>query len=76
MGIKDRLLTQGSLASQYDGQTPPNWELGIDSKLHNLASVSGNPSYTSVTGRPNIQASRLDRNNGITPPKYSDKFPS
>ena len=71
MGILDKLTTEGSNLSQYDGQTPPISNQDTpDSKLHLEYSINGTPG---LPGYP--QPSSLDMD-GITPPKYSDNLPS
>jgi hypothetical protein len=70
MGLLDKLTTDGSQLSGFDGQTPPitNQDTA-ESKLHYAYSINGNPN---LTGYPT--PSQLDLN-GITPPKYSDNLP-
>lgn len=68
MSILNKLQSQGSTLSQYNGTTPstPNF---AGSKLHNTYSLNGDPN---VVGKPN--PSNLDLN---TPPvKYLDNLPS
>lgn len=68
MSILNKLQSQGSTLSQYNGTTPstPNF---AGSKLHNTYSLNGDPN---VAGKPN--PSNLDLN---TPPaKYLDNLPS
>lgn len=87
MGLKDKLLKDGSTLTPYDGNTPvPNVLSTKASLLH--AGVSGQPGY-SLNGQfafqvgreytsyddgvPNVlpQPSILDLN-GVTPPKYKN----
>jgi hypothetical protein len=70
MGLLDKLTTDGSQLSGFDGQTPPvtNQDTA-DSKLHFTYSINGNPN---IPGFPT--PSQLDLN-GVTPPKYSDNLP-
>ena len=70
MGLLDKLTTDGSQLSGFDGQTPPvtNQDTA-DSKLHFTYSINGNPN---IPGFPT--QSQLDLN-GVTPPKYSDNLP-
>lgn len=70
MGLLEKLTTEGSQLSQFDGQTPPITDLDTaQSTLHNTYSINGNPN---LPGYPT--PSQLDMN-GITPPKYSDNLP-
>jgi len=68
MGLKDKLTTQGSNLSQWDGQTPGNY-VGKGSRLHYEYSINDNPH---LNGLP--QPSQLDLE-GVTPPKYLDNPP-
>ena len=70
MGLLDKLTTDGSQLSGFDGQTPPvtNQDTA-DCKLHFTYSINGNPN---LPGFPT--PSQLDLN-GVTPPKYSDNLP-
>tara|TARA_R110002020_G_scaffold252142_1_gene465934 strand:+ start:4705 stop:4920 length:216 start_codon:yes stop_codon:yes gene_type:complete len=70
MGIKEKLTTQGSNLSQYDGNTPPQSLSSLQtSVLHNEFSINGSP------GLPNYPSpSNLDMD-GVTPPKYLDNPP-
>jgi hypothetical protein len=70
MGILNRLQTEGSNLSEFDGTTPPITNLDTsDSVLHNAYSLNGDPN---VPGMP--QPSQLDLD-GVTPPKYLDNLP-
>jgi hypothetical protein len=70
MGLLDKLTTDGSQLSQFDGQTPPVSNTDVStSKLHYSYSINGNPN---LPGYPT--PSQLDTN-GVTPPKYSDNLP-
>lgn len=70
MGLLDKLTTQGSNLSEFDGQTPPtvNGDMA-QSKLHYTYSINGTPN---LSGFPT--PSQLDLN-GVTPPKYLDNLP-
>jgi len=70
MGLLDKLTTEGSQLSGFDGATPPvtNQDTA-ESKLHYSYSLNGNPN---IPGYPT--PSQLDTN-GVTPPKYSDNLP-
>ena len=70
MGLLDKLTTEGSQLSQFDGQTPPVTNLDTaESTLHYAYSINGNPN---LPGYPT--PSQLDIN-GVTPPKDSDNLP-
>jgi hypothetical protein len=70
MGLLDKLTTEGSNLSQFDGQTPPVSNTDVStSKLHYSYSINGNPN---LPGYPT--PSQLDTN-GVTPPKYLDNLP-
>ena len=70
MGILNRLQTEGSNLSEFDGTTPPiTNEDNAQSTLHNTYSLNGNPT---LSGYPS--PSQLDLN-GVTPPKYLDNLP-
>ena len=70
MGLLDKLTTEGSNLSKFDGQTPPVSNTDVaTSKLHYEYSLNGNPE---LSGYPT--PSQLDLN-GVTPPKYSDNLP-
>jgi hypothetical protein len=70
MGILNRLQTEGSNLSEFDGNTPPiTNEDTSESNLHNTYSINGTPA---LTGYPT--PSQLDLN-GVTPPKYLDNLP-
>lgn len=70
MGILNKLQTEGSNLSEFDGTTPPlaNGDTA-ESTLHNTYSINGNPN---MLGMP--QPSQLDLD-GVTPPKYLDNLP-
>jgi hypothetical protein len=70
MGLLEKLTTEGSNLSQFDGSTPPvtNQDTA-QSVLHYTYSINGNPN---LPGYPT--PSQLDLN-GATPPKYSDNLP-
>lgn len=84
MGLYDKLTTQGSSLTAYNGNTPPTNPLATDaSKMHYEYSLNGssknlvNSQYQQyLDGVPNIlpNPSQLDLN-GITPPKYTDNLP-
>lgn len=68
--LLNKLETQGSTFSQFDGATPPaNIGATGQSTLHNTYSINGTPE-NSVTISPSI----LDLD-GQTPPKYLDNLP-
>lgn len=70
MGLLDRLTTQGSSLTAYDGATPPPANIDVQgSTLHDSYSINGNPN---MTGFPT--PSLLDLN-GVTPPRYLDNPP-
>jgi hypothetical protein len=70
MGLLDKLTTEGSQLSGFDGQTPPVSNTDVStSTLHYAYSISGNPN---MPGYPT--PSQLDTN-GVTPPRYSDNLP-
>ncbi len=70
MGLLNKLTTDGSQLSEFDGQTPPPSNIDVQgSTLHYQYSINGNPN---MTGFPT--PSQLDLN-GVTPPKYLDNLP-
>ena len=70
MGILNKLQTEGSNLSEFDGTTPPIInEDTSDSNLHNTYSLNGNPA---LSGYPSPSQLDLD---GVTPPKYLDNLP-
>jgi hypothetical protein len=70
MGLLNKLTTEGSNLSQFDGQTPPVSNTDVStSKLHYSYSINGNPN---LPGYPT--PSQLDTN-GVTPPRYTDNLP-
>lgn len=70
MGLLNKLTTDGSQLTDFDGQTPPPSNIDVQgSTLHNQYSINGNPN---MTGFPT--PSLLDLN-GVTPPKYLDNPP-
>jgi len=70
MGLLNKLETEGSDLSQFDGLTPPINIGATDlSTLHNQYSLNGNPNQINAP-----QPSLLDLD-GITPPKYLDNPP-
>jgi hypothetical protein len=70
MGLLNKLTTDGSQLSEFDGQTPPPSNIDVQgSTLHYQYSINGNPN---MTGFPT--PSLLDLN-GVTPPKYLDNLP-
>ena len=70
MGILNKLQTEGSNLSEFNGDTPPiTNEDTSESNLHNTYSINGIPA---LTGYPT--PSQLDLN-GVTPPKYLDNLP-
>lgn len=70
MGLLDKLTTEGSNLSQFDGQTPPVSNTDVStSKLHYSYSINGDPN---LPGYPT--PSQLDTN-GVTPPRYTDNLP-
>lgn len=71
MGLLDKLTTEGSNLSQFDGQTPPTTNQDTpESKLHLEYSINGTPG---LLGFPPPSSLDMD---GVTPPKYSDNLPS
>jgi hypothetical protein len=70
MGLLNKLTTDGSQLSEFDGQTPPPSNIDVQgSTLHYQYSINGTPN---MTGFPT--PSLLDLN-GQTPPKYLDNLP-
>ena len=70
MGLLNKLTTDGSQLSEFDGQTPPPSNIDVQgSTLHYQYSINGTPN---LTGFPT--PSQLDLN-GVTPPKYLDNLP-
>lgn len=70
MGLLNKLTTDGSTLTDFDGQTPPPANIDVQgSTLHNQYSINGNPN---MVGFPT--PSQLDLN-GVTPPKYLDNLP-
>ena len=70
MGLLNKLTTDGSQLTDFDGQTPPPSNIDVQgSALHYQYSINGNPN---MTGFPT--PSQLDLN-GVTPPKYLDNLP-
>lgn len=70
MGLKDKLIQQGSNLSDYDGATPPAMPgAASNSRLHYQYSINGVPF---INGKPNPSVLDLD---GVTPPKYTDNLP-
>jgi hypothetical protein len=70
MGLLNKLTTDGSQLSEFDGQTPPPSNIDVQgSTLHYQYSINGNPN---MVGFPT--PSQLDLN-GVTPPKYLDNLP-
>lgn len=70
MGLLNKLTTDGSQLSQYDGATPPPSNIDVQgSTLHYQYSINGTPN---MTGFPT--PSQLDLN-GQTPPQYLDNLP-
>jgi hypothetical protein len=70
MGLLNKLTTDGSQLTDFDGQTPPPSNIDVQgSTLHYQYSINGNPN---MTGFPT--PSQLDLN-GVTPPKYLDNPP-
>jgi hypothetical protein len=74
MGIYEKLTSQGSNLSQYDGTTPPISNMDVPtSTLHYEYSINGNPNMVGFP-EPLPPPSLLDLN-GVTPPKYIDNLP-
>ena len=70
MGLLDKLTTEGSNLSQFDGQTPPPANIDVQgSTLHNQYSINGTPN---MNGFPTPSLLDLD---GVTPPRYLDNPP-
>tara|TARA_R110001592_G_scaffold99985_5_gene284261 strand:+ start:215 stop:430 length:216 start_codon:yes stop_codon:yes gene_type:complete len=70
MGILNKLQTEGSNLSEFDGTTPSvTNEDTVQSTLHDTYSLNGNPT---LSGYPS--PSQLDLN-GDTPSKYLDNLP-
>jgi hypothetical protein len=70
MGLLNKLTTDGSQLSQYDGATPPPANIDVQgSTLHYQYSINGTPNMTEFP-----TPSQLDLN-GQTPPKYLDNLP-
>jgi len=71
MGILDKLQTDGSQYSEYDGANVPQMDnLTPNSPLHNQYSLNGQPS---IADKPTPSSLDLD---GQTPPKYLDNPPT
>lgn len=70
MGLLNKLTTNGSALSEFDGATPPIPVGATDqSTLHDQYSLNGNPNQINAP-----QPSLLDLD-GITPAKYLDNPP-
>jgi len=70
MGILNRLQSEGSNLSEYDGTTPPISNQDTpESVLHKTYSLNGDPA---LLGFPQPSQLDLDR---VTPPKYLDNLP-
>ena len=70
MGLLNKLTTNGSALSEFDGATPPTPVGATDqSTLHDQYSLNGNPNQINAP-----QPSLLDLD-GITPAKYLDNPP-
>ena len=70
MGLRDKLSTQGSNLTSFNGATPSIMPGSSDlSLLHYEYSINNNPN---IIGKP--KPSQLDLN-GVTPPKYWDNRP-
>lgn len=70
MSLINKLTSQGSPLTPYNGNQPPQMaNLTPNSRLHNQYSINGNPF---LDNKPT--PSQLDLN-GVTPPKYSDNPP-
>jgi hypothetical protein len=69
MSILNKLQSQGSTLSQYNGTTPstPNF---AGSKLHNTYSLNGDPN---VAGKPNPSQLSYEARGGM---RYVDNLPS
>ncbi len=76
MGLLNKLQTDGSDLTEYDGATPSvNPGTLETSTLHDQYSLNGNPSMAQMyfqSTLPNPAALDLD---GVTPPKYLDNPP-
>jgi len=69
MGILNKLQTEGSELSGFNGETPPSAPDLAESTLHKTYSINGNPQ---MPGLPTPSELDLD---GVTPPKYLDTPP-
>lgn len=70
MGLLEKLTTEGSTLSEFDGTTPTNTINNTpESPLHNQYSINGTPP---LTGLPTPSALDL---NGVTPPQYLNNLP-
>ena len=70
MGLLDKLTTEGSQLSQFDGTTPPVTNLDTQqSTLHNTYSINGSPNL------PGFPTPSLLDINGVTPPQYLNNLP-
>ena len=71
MGLKDKLTTQGSNLSQYDGASPGKYGVspGKASRLHYTYSINGNPQVPNQ-----VPPSQLDLD-GQTPTQYLNNLP-
>ena len=69
MGILNKLQTEGSELSGFNGETPPSAPDQAESTLHKTYSINGNPT---MPGLPTPSELDLD---GVTPPKYLDNPP-
>jgi len=71
MGLLDKLNTDGSNLSEFDGATPPQMtSASPQSNVHYEYSLNGIPN---LNGYPSPSSLDLD---GLTPPKYLDNPPT
>jgi len=57
------VVDRGTTLTPWYGERPNQWDKGINSTIHNLSSLTGQPLYS-------VPPSVLDMN-AITPPKYT-----
>ena len=70
MGLKDKLVVDGSNITQFNGATPSKMPGASDlSPLHYEYSINGTPT---LQKKPSPSQLDLD---GLTPPKYTDNLP-
>ena len=72
MSLKNKLQSQGSNLTSFNGSTPSQMNgAKAQSKLHYEYSINGQPNLSGVV---NSSPSQLDLE-GLTPSKYTDNLP-